>query len=97
MKIKRILIANRGEIAVRIMRTARRMGIECVAIRTQAEPDAMYLSSADIVHEEDDTEAVIPVSLDIEKLISVASEQKFSSARRLTPYTRWATRPSPGR
>ncbi len=76
IRIKRILIANRGEIAVRIMRTARRMSIECVAIRTQAEPDAMYLSSADIIHEEDDAEAVIPVFLDIEKLISVASEHK---------------------
>lgn len=75
-KIKRLLIANRGEIAVRIMRTARRMGIACVAIRTQAEPDAMYLSSADIIHEEDDAEAVIPVFLDIEKLISVALEHK---------------------
>ena len=75
-KIKRILIANRGEIAVRIMKTAHVMGIKCVAIRTSAEPDAMYLSSADIIHEELDETAEIPVFLDVEKLIAVALETK---------------------
>jgi acetyl-CoA carboxylase biotin carboxylase subunit len=75
-KIKRILIANRGEIAVRIMRTAKAMGIKCVAIRTSAEPDAMYLSYADIIHEEEAETAEIPVFLDIEKLINVALATK---------------------
>jgi acetyl-CoA carboxylase biotin carboxylase subunit len=75
-KIKRILIANRGEIAVRIMKTAHAMGIKCVAIRTSAEPDAMYLSFADIIHEEEDQAVEIPVFLDIEKLIAVALETK---------------------
>ena len=75
-KIKRILIANRGEIAVRIMRTAHAMGIKCVAIRTAAEPNAMYLSSADLIHDEVDETAEIPVFLDIEKLITIARETK---------------------
>ena len=68
-KIKRILIANRGEIAVRIMRTAHAMGIKCVAVRTAAEPNALYLSSADLIHDEVDETAEIPVFLDIDKLI----------------------------
>ena len=71
-RITRILIANRGEIAVRIMRTARSMGINCVAIRTAAEPDALYLSMADIIHSEEDELAEIPVFLDVEKLIGIA-------------------------
>lgn len=75
-RIKRILIANRGEIAVRIMRTARAMGIKCVAIRTAVEPNAMYLSYADVIHDETDESAEIPVFLDIDKLISIASEHK---------------------
>src|SRR5512136_3341891 len=75
-KIKRILIANRGEIAVRIMRTAQLMGIKCVAIRTAAEPNAMYLSMADTVHDEIDESSEITVFLDIEKLISIAVETK---------------------
>ena len=75
-KIKRILIANRGEIAVRIMKTAHKMGIKCVAVRTSAEPDAMYLSMADIIHEVDDETAEIPLFLDIDKLIAIALETK---------------------
>ncbi len=75
-KIERILIANRGEIAVRIMRTASSMGISTVAIRTSAEPDAMYLSFADTIHEEDDELAEIPLFLDVERMIAIALENK---------------------
>ncbi|MDR2909917.1 MAG: ATP-grasp domain-containing protein, partial [Bacteroidales bacterium] len=72
MKIKRILIANRGEIAIRIMKTARLMGIETVAIQTAAEPNALYLSQADAVYDNTEDTSEIPVYLDIEKLISIA-------------------------
>lgn len=71
MKIKRILIANRGEIAVRIMRTARLMNIETVAIRTAVETNALYLSSADIIYDNTEDVSEIPVFLDIEKLITI--------------------------
>ena len=73
------MIANRGEIAVRIMRTARKMGIETVAVRTAVEPDAMYLSHADFIHEEDDELAEIPVFLDVEKLIAIALKTKCNA------------------
>jgi acetyl-CoA carboxylase biotin carboxylase subunit len=72
MKIKKILIANRGEIAVRIMRTARLMKIETVAVKTAVEPNAMYLSSADVIFDNTDDISEIPVFLDIEKLINIA-------------------------
>ncbi|MCU0363950.1 MAG: acetyl-CoA carboxylase biotin carboxylase subunit, partial [Bacteroidales bacterium] len=72
MKIKRILIANRGEIAVRIMKTARKMKIETVAVRTAVEPNAMYLSSADIIFDNTEDASEIPVFLDIDKLIGIA-------------------------
>ena len=44
---KRILIANRGEIACRIIRSARRMGIETVAVYSEADRDALHVVMAD--------------------------------------------------
>ncbi len=44
---KRILIANRGEIALRVIRACREMGIETVAIYSEADRDAPYLELAD--------------------------------------------------
>jgi propionyl-CoA carboxylase alpha chain len=45
---KRILIANRGEIACRIIKTARRMGIETVAVYSEADKDALHVEMADL-------------------------------------------------
>jgi len=44
---KRILIANRGEIACRIIKTARKMGIETVAVYSDADKDALHVEMAD--------------------------------------------------
>lgn len=45
--MKKILIANRGEIALRIMRTARKMGIQTVAIYSEADRNAPHVRFAD--------------------------------------------------
>jgi propionyl-CoA carboxylase alpha chain len=44
---KTILIANRGEIACRIIKTARRMGIRTVAVYSEADKDALHVEMAD--------------------------------------------------
>ena len=44
---KKILIANRGEISCRVIKTARRMGIQTVAVYSDADRDALHVEMAD--------------------------------------------------
>ncbi len=74
-KIRKILVANRGEIALRVMRSAREMGIATVAVYSEADRNALHVRYAD--------EAVCvgpPPSaesyLKIDKLIEVALQTK---------------------
>ncbi len=46
-EIKKILIANRGEIALRVMKTARKMGIKTVAVYSVVDRNAPHVMFAD--------------------------------------------------
>ncbi len=69
--MKRILIANRGEIARRIIRTARRMGIETVAIYSDADTASLHVAEADAAYR---LEGVTPrqTYLDLDKVMEIA-------------------------
>ena len=79
MKIKSILIANRGEIALRIIRTAKRMGIKTYVIKTFKEPNAWYLEEADEIIDFSEGYDDTPEFLDIERIIHSAKKKGVDS------------------
>ena len=72
-KINKILIANRGEIAIRVIRTAKKMGIQTVAIYAETDCDSLHVKEAD----EAKCVGKIELSetyLNISKIIAIAKE-----------------------
>ena len=61
-----VLIANRGEIARRVIRTLRRLGIGSVAVYTPADRDAPFVREADHV-------VAIPSYLDIDAVVGACA------------------------
>ena len=74
--MKKILVANRGEIALRVMKTSRKMGIKTVAVYSDIDrnaPHVLYADQAYRIGGNASTESY----LDMDKIISVAKETKM--------------------
>ncbi len=74
-EIRRLLIANRGEIALRIMRTAKSMGITVIAVYSEADKEAPHVEFADESYLLGPAPALSSY-LNIEKIISIALESR---------------------
>ena len=70
---RKILIANRGEIAVRIIRTCRDMGIRTAAVYSQADNEALHVKLADEIYEIGQPEAADSY-LNFKKIVAVAKQ-----------------------
>ena len=71
--MKRVLIANRGEIAVRVIRACRDHGLESVAVYSEEDRDAIHTKSADFAFSLNGTTAT-QTYLDIKKIIVAAKD-----------------------
>ena len=85
----KILIANRGEIAVRIMRACRELGIPSVAVYSEADRDALFVKYADEAYCIGPAPAVQSY-LNIDRILETAkkcgaSAEKEKALRRVEP------------
>jgi len=74
---KRLLIANRSEIAIRIIRSAHKLGMLAVVFQSDKEPDALYLKYADEIIPARDAGNEKPIFLDGERIVNLALEHNI--------------------
>jgi len=75
---EKLLIANRGEIAIRVMRACRELGIETVAIYSSADNNALHVKYADeafLVGEAHPSKSY----LNIERIVDIAKKERCRS------------------
>ena len=74
--IRRLLVANRGEIAIRVMRAANELGIETVAIYSQEDRFSLHRTKADEGYLVGEGKGPIEAYLDIADIMRIAAEAR---------------------
>ncbi len=78
-KIKRLLVANRGEIAIRVLRAASELGIRTVAVFTYEDRYSLHRFKADEAYQIGEDNDPLKPYLDIEEIIRIAKKNKISA------------------
>ena len=71
-KFKRILVANRGEIAIRVFRACRELGIRSVAIYSEEDKNSLFRTLADESYQIGKGKSPVDAYLDINEIIALA-------------------------
>src|SRR5512145_2263477 len=78
-RIKRILIANRGEIAIRVMRAANELGIRTVSVYSQEDRFSLHRTKADEAYLVGAGKGPVEAYLDIADIVRVAREAQVDA------------------
>ena len=75
-RIRSLLVANRGEIAIRVMRAANELGVRTIAIYSQEDRFSLHRTKADEAYLVGRGKAPVDAYLDIEDILRIAVEAK---------------------
>lgn len=78
-KIKKILVANRGEIAIRIFRACQELGIQCVAIYSEEDKTALFRTKADESYQIGKGLSPLAAYLNMEEIIQLAKNKNVDA------------------
>ena len=73
-KFKRVLVANRGEIAIRIFRACKELGIRSVAIYSEEDKNTLFRTKADESYQIGRGKSPVDAYLAIDEIIELAKE-----------------------
>ena len=81
---RKILIANRGEIAIRIARAAAALGVASVAIHSQDDSASLHVRKADEAHAL--PKSGVPAYLDSARIVALAHHRRFVMRHGAVPH-----------
>ena len=74
-KFKRVLVANRGEIAIRIFRACKELGIRSVAIYSEEDKNTLFRTKADMSYQIGKGRAPVDAYLAMDEIIELAKSK----------------------
>lgn len=86
--IKSVLVANRGEIAIRVFRACKELGIRSIAIYSEEDKNSLYRTMADESYQIGKGKLPVDAYLDIAEIIALAKAKGLTPSTRVTGFWR---------